>query len=232
MALTNGNGVWPAPLLDDTHHAQVQNVDIPTGIIIFDNGVRYQFRNLDLLRMAVTVKYTPPHVAPGEPMPINNICIARTGDGVLSAILRKGWARQGSPHGMWNQRSVLHLMTSTNKVEDEYKIWNEFGMNMNSYQTYHCDAIELTLVLHVPGARPGSIVAMEFWASWDGRKAKATSIEAIIGAVELDSESEAVTKVVMRHMGFYWPENPYQVNTMQAAIGTLCGLGVIRKREE
>lgn len=125
---------------------------------------------------------------------------------------------------------ALHLIKSTNKVEDEYKI--EFGMNMNSYQTYYCDAIELTPFLHVPGVRPGSIAAMEFWASWDGRKAKATSIEAMIAAVELDSESEAVTKVVMRHMGFYWPENFYQANTMQAAIGTLRGLGIIGKREE
>ncbi|CAK1357846.1 unnamed protein product [Cercospora beticola] len=213
MALTNGNGVWPAPLLDDTHHAQVQNVDIHTGTIAFDNGVRFQFRNPELLRMAVTVKYTLPDVAPGEPMPISNICIARTGDGVLSAILRKGWARQGFPH-------------------DEYKIWYEFGMNMNSYQTYQCDAIELTPFLQVPGVRPGSMAAMEFWASWDGRKAKATSIEAIIAAVELDLESEAVTKVVMRHMGFYWPENFHQANTMQAAMGTLRGLGIIGKREE
>lgn len=70
MALTNGNGVWPAPLLDDTHHAQVQNVNIHTGTIAFDNGVKYQFRNPELLRMAITVKYTPPDVAPGEPMPI------------------------------------------------------------------------------------------------------------------------------------------------------------------
>ncbi|KAM3424784.1 hypothetical protein BST61_g6765 [Cercospora zeina] len=209
MALYNVNGVWPAPLLDNVHHAQVHNIDLVAGTITFDNSVTYQFRSPNSLRQAIMVKYIPPNVAPGETTPLNNIDMAYFGDVTLKQILTAGWAADNYPHN--------------NK-----KTWLEYGMLMNSYQRYHCDAIGLTPFLHIPGVFPGSAAAMEFWASKDGKKAKATSIEAIIGAIQQDSGgNSAVTKVVMRHMGFYWPENAYQTATLQAAISELRALGVV-----
>ncbi|KAF2216778.1 hypothetical protein CERZMDRAFT_92851 [Cercospora zeae-maydis SCOH1-5] len=229
MSLFNINGVWPAPLLDDVHHAQIHDINLTTGTIAFDNSVTYQFRSPDLLRQAIAVKYIPPNVAPGDPTPRNNINIAWHGDATLKQILSAGWMTDNCPPSVYIEYLTLQL-TSAYNVLEEKKTWMELGMLMNSYQTYQCDAIGLTPFLQIFGVFPGSEVAMEFWASREGRKGKATSIEAIIGAVQQDSgQNNAVTKVVMRHMGFYWPENSYQTATLQAAMSELSALGVVGK---
>lgn len=102
---------------------------------------------------------------------------------------------------------------------DQFSYYYDKGMNTNRYQTYQCDKIGLSSYLIVPGILAGSPLAASFWSSPDGVKAKATSVEAIAGAIWEDSKLNGlVLSVVCRHMGFYWPENAEQHETLRFHI--------------
>ena len=97
-------------------------------------------------------------------------------------------------------------------MADETGFWKYCEINGNSVleapadATYFNDPVGYTIA----------------WSSEWGVKCKETAVEALFGAVWLDSE-ESCKKLrqVMRRMGVFWPENAIQGTTLARYIGQM-----------
>lgn len=108
---------------------------------------------------------------------------------------------------------------------------------MDTYLARMADATGITKQLEIQGISimDGPTHATEFadpagWGEyWGGRvKEKATAVEALIGAVYLESGfCHITTSEIMRRLGVYWPSNPEQFRTLERMLLQLREKGVI-----
>ncbi|SMR41278.1 unnamed protein product [Zymoseptoria tritici ST99CH_1E4] len=160
----------------------------------------YAFKNPALLFLACTVEQSLAAVA-RKNAPPNNRQLAITGDAIARAVLSTKWIEGGGSTLQWE--SIHGRGIATNRYlahMAEIK-----GVMENLAMLNGCSAAGIPI----------------------NHTIKATMVEAIFGAVWLDSKDLGVVEEVMRLLGVFWPVDAEVERMLLVFLGELRQLGVL-----
>ncbi|CAK4033700.1 hypothetical protein CB0940_07476 [Lecanosticta acicola] len=177
----------------------------------FSDGHSYTFiKKPHLLAEALRLKEEIPRGADPTQFPIFNNWLAKVGDKEMEAICRKQ---------MYENEQFQERLWQRNYA---------YGMGMNSYLAWQADSNGVSKLITKEGL-PGT--------EWEEKNEKklteherATTVEALIGAVEMDSRNEVETMEVMRRLGVWWPCTEKEEELIWAHLQQMRDLGVIPRR--